>query len=682
MSYICLYGNSADAFGQRKEEGACGLCNKMNKRRFLLVLALGMVLALLFAVSGSAGSLLECKGELPGGYTFTGPEEITVTIDVRNAGDEDFPGPVELYYPDLTPVEEFGSPTLAAGSSRNWEGKWKVTQKELEEGVIAFYVRYPVKDETTGELTTKAKKLSFKISYSGAEPELDIKRSFLPAVAQKNQEVSVIYEISNTGAAEVANVTIKENDTISSTAGAIKSIAPGETKKFVFTTKMGTKDLTSEATITYKAGGKNYSSKVEAGTIKYGTMDLSATLTADKKGGAPGDTVKLTLKLKNSGKGDFTNVTVTDENLGEVFTGETVKAGETLTLEKDLTVTETTDLQFAVKADGADGNAIETATGRVHVVATDPTKQIVLSVEAEADRSEVYRIPGGVVRFKITVHNESAVEVKNISVKAVDKEVYFFDTIPSGASRTVTRDMEISMAGNFQFTANAKDELGQVVTFASNTIPIAYAPPTAVPTEAPLVTPPAPATMPLPQETAAPQWIKQAESAADTAKWIFAGIAGVLGVLLLIGAVRRGHSRSQSNKAMDHLEGATYRDYSVAPKGRRRSEIVSGEEERSANAAGTPEAGELPQAAETKDAGSDDLMAETLKRLYDEPTESVQAAAAGTAVAVEETAGAAEEAAQETVQETAEADETVKIEAENAPQTTQEATRRRRAGRK
>lgn len=678
MSYIRLYGNSADAFGQRKEEGACGLCNKMNKRRFLLVLALGMVLALLFAVSGSAGSLLECKGELPGGYTFTGPEEITVTIDIRNAGDEDFPGPVELYYPDLTQVEEFGSPTLAAGSSRNWEGKWKVTQKELEEGVIAFYVRYPVKDETTGELTTKAKKLSFKISYSGAEPELDIKRSFLPAVAQKNQEVSVIYEISNTGAAEVSNVTIKENDTISSTAGAIKSIAPGETKKFVFTTKMGTKDLTSEATITYKAGGKNYSSKVEAGTIKYGTMDLSATLTADKKGGAPGDTVKLTLKLKNSGKGDFTNVTVTDENLGEVFTGETVKAGETLTLEKDLTVTETTDLQFVVKADGADGNAIETATGRVHVVATDPTKQIVLSVEAEADRSEVYMIPGGVVRFKITVHNESAVEVKNISVKAVDKEVYFFDTIPSGASRTVTRDMEISMAGNFQFTANAKDELGQVVTFASNTIPITYAPPTAVPTEAPLVTPPAPMTYTPVPETAAPQWIKQAESAADTAKWIFAGIAGVLAVLLLIGAVRRGHSKSQSNKAMDHLEGATYRDYSVAPKGRRRSEIVSGEEERSANAAGTPEAGELPQVAETKDAGSDDLMAETLKRLYDEPTEGAQTAAAETASAAE----AATETAQEAVQEAAEATETVKTEAETAPQTTQEATRRRRAGRK
>ena len=646
----------------------------MNKRRFLLILALGIVLALLFAVSATAGSLLECKGELPGGYTFTGPEEVTVSIDVRNAGDEDFPGPVELYYPDLTQVEEFGSPTLAAGSSRNWEGTWKVTQKELEEGVIAFYVRYPVKDEETGELTTKAKKLSFKISYAGAEPELNIQRSFLPAIAQKNQEVSVIYEISNTGAAEVANVTIKENSDIASTAGAIKSIAPGETKRFVFTAKMGTKDLTSEATVTYKAGGKNYSSKVEADTIKYGTMDLTATLSADKKGGAPGDTVKLTLKLKNSGKGDFTNVMVTDETLGQVFSGETVKAGETVTLEKDLTVTETTDLQFIVKAEGADGNALETATGRVHVIATDPTKQVVLSVEASADRSEVYKIPGGVVRFTITVRNESAVEVKNITVKAVEREVYFFDAIPSGESRTVTRDMEITMAGTFQFTANAKDELGQVVTFASNTIPIAYAPPTPVPTEAPLVTPPAPATVALPQETASPEWIPQTERLADTAKWVFAGIAGLLGILLLIGAVRRGHSKSQSNKAMDHLEGANYRDYSVAPRRGKRNEVISGEEERREETAGTPESSELPQAEPEKEEQGTDLMAETLKRLYDESAEGVKDAAEKVSETVEEAAETVEEAA-------GNAAEDLKAEAEPAVQNMQEATRRRRAGR-
>ena len=92
----------------------------------------------------------------------------------------------------------------------------------------------------------------------------------------------------------------------------------------------------------------------------------------------------------------------------------------------------------------------------------------------------------------------------------------------------------------------------------------------------------------MPQATSAPQWISQAENAADSAKWILAGVAGVLAALLLVGAIRRGRSKSQSNKAMDHLDGANYRDYSVAPKGRRRNEVMSGEEERTEAEAAPP----------------------------------------------------------------------------------------------
>ena len=637
------------------------------KKRLLPALVLALVLVLIAAVSAAADSVLDIKADIPGGNTFTGPQEITVTIEVSNAGDEEMPGPVKLYYPSKKQVEEFGAPVLAAGSSRSWEGTWMLTQEELEAGYVEFFVSYAVKDPESGEVTTKAKAFRYPIVYSGSEPELTITRSILPAVAQKNQEVSVIYEIANTGAADVSNLTIKENASVSSTAGAIKSIAAGETKKYAFTAKMGTKDLTSEATITYKAGGKSYTTKVEPAAIKYGTLALTATLTADKKGGAPGDTVKLTLKLKNTGKADLTGVEVTDEVLGSVFSGQTVRAGETLALEKDMTITETTDLQFVVKANSGDDTVIETATGRVHLIATDPTKQIVLNVEASADRNEVYRIPGGVVRFTITVRNESAVEVKNITVKAVEREVYFFDSIPSGESRTITRDMEISMAGTFQFTANAKDELGQVLTFASNTVPVAYAPPTPVPTEAPLVTPEAPETKPMPQATAAPGWISQAEQTADTAKWILAGVAGVLAALLLVGAVRRGHSRSQSNKAMDHLEGANYRDYSVAPKGRRRNEVISGEEEQAEETAPAAETEKPEEQPKEQPETSSEPMAETLRRLYNEPAEGVKEAAAELAETAAETAEGAADA--------------VKAEAEPAAESMQEATRRRRAKR-
>ena len=37
--------------------------------------------------------------------------------------------------------------------------------------------------------------------------------------------------------------------------------------------------------------------------------------------------------------------------------------------------------------------------------------------------------------------------------------------------------------------------------------------------------------------------------------------------------------KSQSNKAMDHLDGANYRDYGTEPKRNRRSEIQSGSDE-------------------------------------------------------------------------------------------------------
>ena len=637
----------------------------MTKKRFFLGLVLGLVLALVFAASAMAAGTLEYKGAAQGNATLSGPGELTFSITVSNAGDEDMPGPVKLYYPDMTPVEEFGSPTLAAGNSTSWEGTWNVTQKELESGFVGFIVERTEVDPETGELTTKMARLKLPITYAGAEPELNILRTFVPTVAGKNQEVSVIYEITNTGTAEVSNVTIKEHKDIATTAGAIKSIAPGETKKYVFTVKMGAKDLNSEATVSYKAGGKSYTEKVTPDVIHYGVMDLTATLSADKKGGAPGDTVKLKLTLKNSGKSDYTNVRVTDETLGDVFTGETVRAGETIALEKDLVITETTDLQFIIKSEDANGNTYETATGRVHVIATDPAKQIVLSVEASADRSEVYKIPGGVVRFKITVHNESAVDVRDISVMAVERQVYHFDVIPSGESRTITRDMEISMAGTFQFNATVKDELNQMLVFSSNAIPIAYAPPTPVPTEAPLVTPPAPAQIEMPQATAAPTWIRQAESAADTAKWVFLGIAGVLGLLLLIGAGRRARMKSESNKAMDHLEGANYRDYSTAPRGRRRNEVISGEEE-AAREAAADETEKTEEPAKPEEEKSE-LMAETLKRLYNDSEDGAKEAAEEAGAVVEEAAEAAEE---------------VKDAAEPAAQSMQEATRRRRAGRK
>ena len=546
---------------------------------------------------------------------FSGPKEITVSISVSNVGESDLPSPVTLYYPSGKQVEEFGSPTLSVGTTKSWSGRWKVTQAELDAGRITFKIKYTIYNEE-GELVNKTKNFSKKIIYAGAAPQLTVNREIRPTTAQKDQEVTVTYEIENTGTVDVTSVTIKENSSISSKSGSIESIAVGAKESYTFTVKMGKKDLTSAATITYKAGGKSYSQKVEAASVKYGEVKLSATLSADKKGGAPGDTVKLTIKLKNSGTVDFTDVTLTDENLGELYSGLTVEAGKSVTLEKEMTITETQDIQISVAAQDATGVPVETATGRVNIIATDPSQQIVLALEAAADRSVVYAIPGS-VRFTITVRNESAVDVSKITVRAVNTVINTFDAIPAGESRSFTREMAISMPGTFQFTASCQDQLSQTLTFSSNLVPVSLEQPTPEPTEAPIVTPPAPRyeTVPesyedLPAEKKLPAWMSQMESAADTAKWILGGITAVLAALLLIGFVRRGVKRIQSGKAMDHLDGANYRDYGTEPKRNRRSEVVSGIDS-------APKKEEEAQPEETEGTAQDSgLMAETLRRLY------------------------------------------------------------------
>ena len=367
----------------------------MIRKRLLLALVLGIALVLLCASAALADDPMKVSMELSTNK-FSAPKSITVSITVTNVGDVDMPGPVTLYYPSGKKVEEFGSPTLAVGASKNWSGQWTVTQKELEAGKITFKIKYSVYSDEVDEngentLVNKTKNFSKKIQYTGADPELEIERTIMPQTAQKGQEVSVTYEITNVGPVDVSGITIKENTTISTKSGTIDSIAAGETGKYTFTAVMGTKDLTSNATISYKAGGKTFTSKVDSATVKYGEVKLSATLTADKKGGAPGDTVKLTLKLKNSGTTDFTNVTATDAALGTVFSNEKVPAGETLALEKELTITETQDIQFTVKGEDGTGKEVETATGRISVIATDPTQQIVLNLEASADRPVLLR---------------------------------------------------------------------------------------------------------------------------------------------------------------------------------------------------------------------------------------------------------------------------------------------------
>ncbi len=548
----------------------------MKKRILVLVTLVALLVLGLSGAALAADDPITLNMDLSANR-FAGPAEVTVSIRVTNTMDEDMPGPLALYYPNGRMIEEFGTPTLSAGQSKTWTGTWMVTEEQIKAGRIIFAVRYSILSPD-GSVTTKQDSYYASIEDAGAVAQVEINRYITPTMARNGQKVSVTYEIANTGTLDVTDVVIKEGSTISKTNGKIDLIKAGEKGSYTFTVTMAKKDLTSNATITYKAGGKTYTETLGNAKIKYGNVQLTATVKADKKGGNPGDPVKFTLTLKNTGKTDYDNITVTDATLGTVFTGLSVKAGKTLTQEKEILISKSASYQFNVTATSSNGSTIETATDRVTITAVDPEKVVTLVVSAEVDKPIVYILPD-VVKFTVTVTNNSAADAENVTVSASGMDLYTFGKIPAGQSASFVRDVKVEMAGNFRFDARVANQLGATETFPGELIRITHSTPTAAPTQVPIATPVAPMLERIPTDDGLPPYVATVQNVMGIGQWVFLAIGGICVLLIVIGVVSRVQNAARSAKAPDHLERDGYRDYTQAVPAKKRHVMPEDEDE-------------------------------------------------------------------------------------------------------
>ncbi len=491
---------------------------------------------------------------------FSGPAEVTVTIRVINTRDEAMPGPMALYNPDGKLIEDFGRPTLSAGQTLTWTGTWMVTEDQIRDGRVAYAVQYTTLDDD-GLPFRKSYYFYVPIEDELARANVTITRRIIPTMAGQGQKVSVIYEVANVGTIDVTDVVIKESSTISKTNGKIDRVKAGEKATYTFTVTMAKKDLTSNANITYSAAGRNYTDSIGNATIKYGVVNLKATLQADKKGGNVGDTVKLTLTLKNSGKSDYQNVSVTDPSLGTVFSGLSVAAGKTVEQTREITITETTNFLFTVTGTDASGKTIETATDTVNVTAVDPAMAANLTVRAEADSSTVYILPD-VVAFTVFVTNNGLAEVKDVAVSSNGVNLYSFASILPGETKSFVREVRVETAGNFRFDAVTADQLGESVTFQSNLVRISRTSPTATPSQVPIPTPALPDMEDLPTQDDLPPYMNTVERGISVAKYVFAGIGAACVLLIVAGLIGRQRNAAQSNAAQASIERDDVSDYS------------------------------------------------------------------------------------------------------------------------
>lgn len=541
----------------------------MKRKGFVLCLVLAVLMLLAgFAVAETTDPIVTSMELTPG--KLTGPGPVTVTITISNSSDKDLQDPVVLYDPAAQIVADFGtngSAMLKAGETRTWTGTYDVNQRTLDNGFVVYYVKYTLYNES-GKAVEQSQSIRQKIGLQTAETDIEVKRTISPTIARKDQEIVVRYDISNTGTVALLNVGIQENKDIYSKKQTIPRLEPGQTAEIKYPVKMGSKDLTSSATITYTSESqtKEQTYKVEEQTIRFGEPELEAKLSASAKGVVQNGAITLTLTLKNTGSVDYSDIRVSDASLGDVFTNQELKAGKSLELTKEVTVPETTEYQFVINATDATGTETSISTDALSITAVNPEDALNLEVIATPDRTEVFEQPGN-VRFTFTITNVSKVDASEVKVSHGETELYTFTGIPAGETRTMSRDFALSMAGKYRFTVSAKDPLESAMSFQSNEIQIAFS----VPTPAPATPTPAPDPTPEPTFAAATIPPITDRSVGTVPKFVQIVLAPILilsavvllaSVTLLVIATKRRHDQKKASEAaVDQLERAERRDY-------------------------------------------------------------------------------------------------------------------------
>ena len=543
----------------------------MKKNGLLALCALILVLVALTTVAFANEDPVSCAIELSPAY-LSGPGEVNVTITISNTTDEDLKEPVILFSPQAEIITDFGnggSAILKAGESQTWTGTYNINERELEQGFIQYFAKYTAYKEN-GQAAPRSQAIRATVSRQEASVAIAVDRTITPSAAHQGQEVQVKYAITNAGTVALTDVTIVENEDINSKPQTVAKLDPGAKVELTYKATMEKSDLTSSAKITYSAEG---SSKTETYTvdekkIPFTETNLVATLSSNTKGVVAGDTLTLTLEIKNKGSADMSDVRVTDAVLGDVFTNQKVEAGKTVTLEKEITLTESSEYQFVVNAIDTTGTEVTATSNALAVTAMNPDDALHLTLTAVPDRTEVYDDPAG-VRFTISITNDSKVDASDVTISHGYVELYTFDLIKAGETRTLSRDTVLSTSGKFQFTATGKDPLDNESSFQSNEMQIAVYEPTPVPAT------PTPPPVPTAEPTFVPAtWAPiHHESVGTIPKAIQKVllpaliIAGILLIgssgLLIVAAKKRHENKKASEAALDHLERARRRDYTV-----------------------------------------------------------------------------------------------------------------------
>ena len=528
-----------------------------NRSRGFRLAAAAVMLVFLLAVSAFAMAEADPirVSSLSEPQSVISEQDVSITIKIYNSSQTDMTEEISLYDPTGgVPVSTYNG--LQGEQSVTYTGTWHVTQDQIKEGKIKYYIQYSF-DSGNG-LDKVVRAVPVTIQTEAAAPQLTATYTLSPTSARKGQKVAVEYTLSNTGNIELRNIAIS-NEGVSSKKLTAPSLSVGEKVTLQDSFTMGDSELVSKPTVTYQASGesKTYTiSDMARKTVTLAQDGLEAALTTDAGDNVyPGEKIHLKLSIKNTGNNGYTGLTATLSDGTVMASDISLAAGANF--EQTIEWAPAQSGAVTVQVDGMsdNGEAVSVASEELTITTQDASQALVLDVTAQAQTTTIYSEPA-VVRFAVQVKNIGQTDAATLTVKEAGTTVATIPSLPSGESRTLVFDLETSIAGQIQFVVSGKDAAGNDKAYDSNVIELVYVAPTPEPTATPAPTAVPPTPSPEPTATPVPTIGEIiARRVNPVVLYTVAGVlAAVIVLLVAMSSVSGAKRKKRMAQAIDTIE--------------------------------------------------------------------------------------------------------------------------------
>ena len=436
----------------------------------------------------------------------------------------------------------------------------QVTADQIKNGKIKYYIKYTVQEASGPKEATRT--VPVTIQTEEAAPQLSATYSVSPSSAKEGQTVTLAYTLSNTGNIELRNIVI-ENDGVKKEDVTAASLSVGEKITLEDSFVMGKKEVVSNPTVHYEAAGSNKRltiSDMARKTISVAEDGLEVALKpAMTENVYPGESVKMTLELKNSGNTAYSNLSAQLSSGEQIASGVELAPGASYKKEFEAVIDAAGEYSVSVTGKDSNGENAGVVSEPVTITTLDPSLALVLDVYAQAREEVIYSEPA-VVRFAVVVVNSGETDATNLTVRQAGTKVAQIAALPSGESCTLVLDLETSIAGKFQFAVSGKDAAGSERTYESNVIELTYTEPTPAPTAKPTPSPVPPTPTPEPTATPEPALTDVVKDFVNdhvtkTTLYAVAGaLAGLLALILMVSGVRAAGRAKRVKNALDTIE--------------------------------------------------------------------------------------------------------------------------------